>query len=341
MASHYAKQSPLTLTHFILSTTRNHFPEATGEFAILMNAIESASKFISSKVRAAGIMNLQGEEGSVNVQGETVKKLDVLSNDAMVEFLRRSTVVSLMVSEENELEITVPEYPKAKYCVAFDPLDGSSNIDVNITIGTIFTIFQKKGAADEPATVQDILQSGREVIASGYVMYGSATVLVLASQGIEGVNGFTLDPSTGEFVLTQQNIQTKDFHKIYSVNQGNWKFFNDATKKYIESCQLPESGNPFSLRYIGSMIGDVHRTLLYGGIFMYPGDSRAPKGKLRLLYEVMPMAFIVHKAGGSSTDGTKCLLDVVPESIHERCPCFLGSKKNIEDVQASFDAHNK
>eukprot|EP00009_Paramoeba_aestuarina_P009106 CAMPEP_0201520930 /NCGR_PEP_ID=MMETSP0161_2-20130828/13398_1 /ASSEMBLY_ACC=CAM_ASM_000251 /TAXON_ID=180227 /ORGANISM="Neoparamoeba aestuarina, Strain SoJaBio B1-5/56/2" /LENGTH=340 /DNA_ID=CAMNT_0047919459 /DNA_START=39 /DNA_END=1061 /DNA_ORIENTATION=+ len=338
MASHYAKQSPLTLTHFILSTTRAKFPEATGEFAILMNAIESASKFISSKVRAAGIMNLQGEEGSVNVQGETVKKLDVLSNDAMIEFLRRSTVVSLMVSEENETEITVPEYPNAKYCVAFDPLDGSSNIDVNITIGTIFTIFRKTGEADQPATVKDILQTGRNVVASGYVMYGSATVLVMASQGIDGVNGFTLDPSTGEFVLTQQDIKTKDFHKIYSVNQGNWKYFNDPTKKYIESCLNPEEGNPFSLRYIGSMIGDVHRTLLYGGIFMYPGDSRAPRGKLRLLYEVMPMAFIVHKAGGSSTDGSQCVLDVVPQGIHERCPCFLGSKKNVEDVEKLFQA---
>jgi len=278
------------------------------------------------------IMNLHGEEGAINVQGEKVKKLDVLSNDAMIEFLQRSTVVSLMVTEENEDPIHLPEYPNAKYCVAFDPLDGSSNIDVNVTIGTIFTIFRKQGKPDEPATLDDILQTGRNVVASGYVMYGSATVMVLASQGVEGVNGFTLDPSTGEYVLTQQSLLTKDFHKIYSVNQGNWKYFNEQTKNYINSCLMPESGSPFSLRYVGSMIGDVHRTLIYGGIFMYPGDSRAPKGKLRLLYEVMPMAFIMHKAGGDSTDGEKCVLDVVPQSIHERCPCFLGGKENIQQL---------
>jgi len=332
MSSRYAKSSPLTLTHFILSTTRRLYPEATGEFAILMNAIESACKYISSKVRAAGIMNLHGDEGSVNVQGESVKKLDVLSNEAMVEFLRRSTVVSMMVSEEEEKVIPIPEFPKAKYVVAFDPLDGSSNIDVNVTIGTIFSIFRKQGPTDEPATEKDFLQTGKQMVAAGYVMYGSATVLVLASSAAQGVNGFTLDPSTGEFVLTQENIQTKEFGKTYSVNQGNWKYFSDGTKDYINSCLEV----PFSLRYVGSMIGDVHRTLLYGGIFMYPAYARAARGKLRLLYEVMPMAFIMHMGGGSSSDGYNSLLDVVPESIHDRCPCFIGSKKNIADLEACF-----
>jgi fructose-1,6-bisphosphatase I len=334
----YAKQSPLTLTHFILSTTRRLFPEATGEFAILMNAIESATKFISSKVRAAGIMNLHGEDGTVNVQGEHVKKLDTLSNEAMVEFLRRSTVVSLMVSEEDEQAIPVPEHPKAKYVVAFDPLDGSSNIDVNVTIGTIFSIFKKRGPADQPATVDDILQCGKNLVAAGYVMYGSATVLVLATAGIEGVNGFTLDPSTGEYVLTQAGIRTKDYGRTYSVNQGNWKYFADCTKRYVTSCMEPKSGGPFSLRYVGSMIGDVHRTILYGGIFMYPADERAERGKLRLLYEVMPMSFVMHKAGGSSSDGYQSILDVVPTSIHERCPCFIGSKRNIEELEACYKA---
>jgi len=336
MAAHYAKKSPLTLTHFILSTTRRRFPEATGEFAILMNAIESATKFISSKVRAAGIMNLHGEEGTVNVQGEHVKKLDVLSNDAMVEFLRRSTVVSLMVSEEDEQVIPVPEYPNAKYVVAFDPLDGSSNIDVNVTIGTIFTIFRKLGDPHQPATEKDIMQTGRNIVGAGYVMYGSATVLVLATASTDTVNGFTLDPSTGEFVLTQEEMKTQDFAKIYSVNQGNWKYFDNPTKQYIDSCINPKSGSPFSLRYVGSMIGDVHRTLIYGGIFMYPADERAARGKLRLLYEVMPMAFVMEKAGGASSDGYQSILDVVPKAIHERCPCFIGSKKNIAELESFF-----
>jgi len=250
----------------------------------------------------------------------------------MIEFLRRSTVVSIMVSEEEEKVISIPEYPKAKYCLAFDPLDGSSNIDVNVTIGTIFSIFRKLGPADEPATEKDFHQTGRNMVAAGYVMYGSATVLVLATKDAKGVNGFTLDPSTGEFVLTQENIQTKDFGKTYSINQGNWKYFSQPTKDYVNSCL----DVPFSLRYVGSMIGDVHRTLLYGGIFMYPSDERAERGKLRLLYEVMPMAFIMHMGGGGSSDGYISLLDVVPQYIHDRCPCFIGSKKNIEDLEAFY-----
>jgi len=329
MATAYAKRSPLTLTHFILNTSRQ-FPGATGEFAILMNAVESAAKFISSKVRAAGIFNLYGEDGDVNVQGEKVKKLDVLSNDAMIDMLSRSTTVSLMVSEENEEPILVPEYPSAKYCVAFDPLDGSSNIDVNVTIGTIFSIFRKLGPADEPATVKDIFQPGRDMVAAGYIMYGSATVLVLSTG--KGVNGFTLDPSSGEFVLTHEDMRTKDYHKIYSVNQGNWKHFHEPTRKYINHVL----DVPFSLRYVGSMIGDVHRTLMYGGIFMYPADKRAANGKLRLLYEVMPMAFILEQAGGAATTGTERILDIVPHSIHQRSSCYMGSSKCVQELEGFF-----
>lgn len=330
MSTAYSRQSPLTLTHFILHSTKQYHPEATGEFAILMNAVESAAKFISSKVRAAGVFDLYGEDGNVNVQGEQVKKLDVLSNEAMIEMLRRSTTVSLMVSEENEEPIFVHEYPRAKYCVAFDPLDGSSNIDVNVTIGTIFSIFRKQGKADQPAEVSDILQPGKNLVAAGYIMYGSATVMVLSTG--RGVNGFTLDPSTGEFVLTHNDMRTKEFNKIYSVNQGNFKYFHEFTKRYIEDCM----DSPFSLRYVGSMIGDVHRTLMYGGIFMYPGDKRAPCGKLRLLYEVMPMAFILEQAGGAASTGDTRVLDVVPTSIHQRVGCYMGSKKCVADVEEHF-----
>eukprot|EP00007_Cunea_sp_BSH-02190019_P009168 CAMPEP_0174245732 /NCGR_PEP_ID=MMETSP0417-20130205/40487_1 /TAXON_ID=242541 /ORGANISM="Mayorella sp, Strain BSH-02190019" /LENGTH=334 /DNA_ID=CAMNT_0015325547 /DNA_START=67 /DNA_END=1068 /DNA_ORIENTATION=- len=323
--------TPITLTQHILAQ-QHAFPEATGDFSTLLHAIEIASKYISSKVRCAGLFNLYGAEGTTNVQGEVVKKLDVISNNSMITALRRSQTVSLMVSEENEEPIYVPEHPRAKYVVVFDPLDGSSNVDANVTIGTIFGVYRKQGPADKPAVLADALQPGSALVASGYTMYGSATTLVLTTG--EGVNGFTLDPSLGEFVLTHPDIRCKPKHTIFSVNEGNSMYWSQPTLDYIKSIKLPESPGvkPYSARYVGSMVADVHRTLLYGGIFMYPADSNSPSGKLRLLYESNPMSMIIEQAGGKSTTGTARVMDLVPTSIHERCPIYIGSSQCVDEL---------
>lgn len=320
---------PVTLTHHILDQRKAH-PHSTGEFTILLHSIEIACKYISAKVRAAGLFDLYGAHGSTNVQGEEVKKLDVLANDAMITNLRRSHTVALMISEENEEVIHVTEAPNAKYVVAFDPLDGSSNIDVNGTIGTIYSIF-RRADVHAPAGLNDV--RSEYLVAAGYCMYGSATLMVLSCG--QGVNAFTLDPTSGEFILTHPNIQIPTTRAIYSVNEGNARYWFPPTTEYIHHIKT-ESKSPYSARYIGSMVGDMHRTLLYGGIFMYPGDTRAPNGKLRLLYEVFPMAFIVEHAGGKATTGEQRILDIVPDSIHQRVACYLGSQHQIELLESYF-----
>jgi fructose-1,6-bisphosphatase I len=331
-------QSPITLTHFILSDQQQH-PDATGDFSILLHSIEIAAKYVSSKVRAAGLLNLYGAQGSTNVQGEQQQKLDVLANDAMITSLRRSHKVSLMASEENEEPIVV-EDSKGQYVAVFDPLDGSSNIDVNISIGTIFGILRRLSSPGGPVSKADLLQSGRNLVAAGYVLYGSATCLVYSTGS--GVNEFTLDPTIGEFVLTRAGIKIKPRHAIYSVNEGNASLWNEATRRYVENLKHPPSGSsrkPYSLRYVGSMVADVHRTLIYGGIFMYPADRSSRSGKLRLLYEANPMAFLIEQAGGLASNGSRPILDIVPRQIHERAPVFLGSRDDVLDLEASYKAH--
>lgn len=315
----------VTLTQHILLTKLQKFPNATGGFTTLLHAIEIASKFVSSKVRAAGLFRLQGEEGSINVQGENVKKLDVIANEAFITALTRSRQVSLMVSEENSDPVIVAKEMAGDYVAVFDPLDGSSNIDVNISIGTIFGIYQRTSGIEEERTVSDALRPGKELVAAGYTMYGSATMLVLTLSG-GGVNGFTLDPSTGEFVLSHPLIKIPSSHPIYSVNEGNQKHWHDNVKDFVES--IKESS--YSLRYVGSMVADVHRTLIYGGIFMYPADKQSTSGKLRLLYEANPMALIVEQAGGLAIDGKKRILDIVPTAIHQRTGVIMGSKEEVE-----------
>lgn len=325
--------SNITLTHFILQEGRKH-PESTGQLSILLHALEISSKYVSSKVRAAGLFRLYGAEGSQNVQGETVKKLDVIANESFITSLKRSGTVSLMVSEENESAIEV-EDANGHYLVAFDPLDGSSNIDANVSIGTIFGIYKKETTGK--ATKEDILQPGHKMVAAGYTMYGSATVMVLTTG--TGVNGFTLDPSSGEFVLTHPNIKMPSKKKIYSINEGYSKFWHDPVKKYIEKIKYPENPKEvYSQRYVGSMVADVHRTVLYGGIFMYPNDKRSSEGKLRLLYEANPMAMIIEQAGGKAITDTTRILDIVPKNIHQRVPVFLGSKENIEELETFLKA---
>lgn len=269
------------------------------------------------------------------MQGEEQKKLDVLSNDVFIKALVSSGRTNVLVSEELDEAVFVEESLRGRYCVVFDPLDGSSNIDCGVSIGTIFGIYMlKEGSA---GTINDVLQPGRNMIAAGYCMYGSSCTLVLSTG--TGVNGFTLDPSLGEFILTHPKIKIPQKGKIYSVNEGNAKNWDEPTRKYVENCKFPKDGSsPKSLRYIGSMVADVHRTLLYGGIFLYPADKKSPSGKLRVLYEVFPMSFLIEQAGGQAFTGKEKALDIVPTKIHQRSSIFLGSYDDVEEIKALYAA---
>ncbi|KAL6070057.1 Fructose-1,6-bisphosphatase [Balamuthia mandrillaris] len=330
------KQQPITLTHYILEEQRRH-PMASGDLSILLHAIEIASKYVSAQVRAAGIFDLYGNEGSTNIQGEVVKKLDTLANQSFITSLKRCKKVCIMASEEDEHPIVVSG-SDGNYSCVFDPLDGSSNIDANVSIGTIFGIYHRISDKSKDATVEDLLQPGTSLVAAGYTLYGSATLLVLTTGN--GVNGFTLDTTSGEFVLTHPNITMKPKGNIYSVNEGNSKFWHEPVKRYVDSLKYPKEGSPYSLRYVGSMVADVHRTLVYGGVFMYPADTRSKDGKLRLLYEANPMALLTEQAGGKATTGKGRLLEVVPDSVHQRTPVFLGSRQDIEALEKFFAEEN-
>lgn len=322
----------MTLTRFILAEQRR-VPEATGDLTTLLTVLQSAVKAISSAVRKAGIAQLYGMAGNVNVQGEDVKKLDVLSNDLFINMLRSSFTTCLLVSEENETAIEIEEKSRGKYVVVFDPLDGSSNIDCLVSIGSIFGIYRK--VSDGAPSTSDALQPGRQMVAAGYALYGSATMMVLSTG--HGVNGFMLDPAIGEFVLTDPNMRIKPRGKIYSLNEGYAEKWDAATKEYVTSRKaLPK---PYGGRYIGSMVADVHRTLKYGGIFMYPATSDAVKGKLRLLYECNPMSYIIEQAGGKSTNGSCSILDIQPQAIHERSPIFLGSTEDVDELLFYVNKH--
>jgi len=322
----------MTLTRWILAEQKKHAPTGTGDFTQLLASLQTAVKAVSAAVRRAGISELFGVAGSTNVQGEEVKKLDVLANDLFINMLRSSYATCLLVSEENDNEIEVETEKQGKYIVTFDPLDGSSNIDCLVSIGSIFAIFKKphEGAL----APGDALQSGRQIVAAGYALYGSATMMVLSAG--HGVNGFMLDPSIGEFVLTDPNMRVKPRGKIYSVNEGYEEKWEPAIREYVKS---KKQGKPYGGRYIGSMVADVHRTLKYGGIFMYPSTVDAPQGKLRVLYECMPMAYIMEQAGGLASTGSIPVLDLVPTSLHQRSPVFLGSKEDVEDVLKVIAKH--
>jgi len=321
----------MTLARWLLGEQRKH-PHAQGDLTQLMTAILTAVKATSSAVRKAGIAKLYGIAGSTNTTGDEQKKLDVLANDLFINMLRSSFTVCLLVSEENENVIEVDIEKQGKYIVCFDPLDGSSNIDCLVSIGTIFAIYRK--VSEGPATLRDALQPGRQIVAAGYALYGSATMVVVSVGN--GVQGFMLDPAIGEFVLTERNMRIKPRGKIYSMNEGYAKYWYDPVKDYVESKKNPKSGKPYGARYIGSMVADVHRTIMYGGMFGYPATMESPKGKLRLLYECNPMAFIVEQAGGLATTGTTPILDIIPETIHQRTPIFMGSREDINDVIECF-----
>ncbi|XP_045122174.1 fructose-1,6-bisphosphatase 1-like [Portunus trituberculatus] len=321
----------MSLTRFTLAEQKK-IPHASGDLTQLLVCIQTAVKAISSAVRKAGIAKLFGMAGDVNVQGEEVKKLDVLANDLFINMLSSSYTTCLLVSEENKTVIEVEKDRQGKYVVCFDPLDGSSNIDCLVSIGSIFSIYSKKSTATDP-NVNDALQPGNQIVAAGYALYGSATMMVISTGN--GVNGFMLDPSIGEFVLTDPNMTIKERGKIYSLNEGYANLWDPAVSEYVKGKKEKKAG----ARYIGSMVADVHRTIKYGGIFMYPATADAPKGKLRLLYECNPMAFLVQQAGGKATTGKMPILDIMPTDIHQRTPIFLGSAGDVQDIIDLYKKH--
>ncbi|UAY51376.1 class 1 fructose-bisphosphatase [Ferruginibacter albus] len=324
----------LTLDEFTIQQFRG-FPQATGELSSLLRDIGLAAKRINVEVNKAGLVDILGDYGTTNVQGEEVKKLDIFANNQMMGVLRHGISCAGIGSEEMEDVVIFDDETsnKSKYVCLFDPLDGSANIDVNVSIGTIFSIYKRVSELGKPATKEDFLQPGNKQVAAGYVVYGSSTILVYATK--VGVNGFTLDPSIGEFSLSHPDIKCPPTGKFYSVNHGFFFQYPKQVQDYIHACQgkvldTPES---YTQRYIGSMVADVHRNLIKGGIFMYPGTAKKPNGKLRLLYECNPFAFIAEKAGAIATNGKQRVLDIQPTSLHERTPFYVGSKLMMEELE--------
>jgi fructose-1,6-bisphosphatase I len=321
----------MTLDEFTIQETRK-FPQATGELSALLRDIGLASKMINKQVLKAGLVDILGKHGATNVQGEEQMKLDVYANDTLIAVLQNSADCAGIASEENDEHVCFedPHSANSKYVVLFDPLDGSSNIDVNAPIGTIFSIYRRISPVGQQCTAEDFLQPGNKLMAAGYVIYGSSTMMVYATK--LSVNGFTLEPSIGEFCLSHPDMKCPEKGKIYSINQGNSCRFDDGLKAFLDYCMedKKEEGRPYSHRYIGSMVADMHRTVIKGGLFMYPADKSSPKGKLRLQYECNPMAFLIEAAGGVATTGTQRILDINPTELHQRVPIYIGSKKMVE-----------
>jgi fructose-1,6-bisphosphatase I len=324
-----------TLDEFTIQQMRD-FPHATGELASLLRDIGLAAKRVNVEVNKAGLVDILGDAGEVNVQGEDVKKLDVYANNQFMGVLKHGISCAGIGSEELDdfIAFDDPISNNSKYVCLFDPLDGSGNIDVNVSIGTIFSVYRRITPKGQPVKQEDFLQPGINQVAAGYIVYGSSTMMVYATR--RGVNGFTLDPSIGEFSLSHPDIKCPEFGKIYSVNHGNFFQYDQKVQDYIEQCQRKtiDNGGPYTQRYIGSMVSDVHRNLIKGGIFMYPSTKDKPGGKLRLLYECNPFAFIVEVAGGKATNGTQRILDVVPEKLHQRSTLFIGSKGMMEELES-------
>lgn len=325
----------VTLDEFTIMQTRR-FSQATGELSTLLRDIGLACKFINKQVNKAGLADILGAQGAVNVQGEEQMKLDVFADQVLINVLKNSSDCAGIASEENDHFVAFDdEHSKnSKYVVLFDPLDGSSNIDVNASIGTIFCIYKRVSPLGQVCTEADFLQKGRNIMAAGYVIYGSSTMLVYATR--LGVNGFTLEPSIGEFCLSHRDMKCPEKGKIYSINQGNWSKYDDNIRNYLNFCMESdkETSRPYSHRYIGSMVADMHRTLIKGGIFLYPADKSNANGKLRLLYECNPMSYLIEMAGGLSTNGHDSILNLQPTELHQRVPVFIGSKLMVEQLQS-------
>lgn len=334
------KRKLITLDEFTVYQTRQ-FSKATGELSTILRDIGLACKIINNKVNRAGLTDLLGSQGTSNVQGEEQQKLDVFANDTLIKILKNSNDCAGVASEENDEIIAFDDEQSraSKYVVLFDPLDGSSNIDVNASIGTIFAIYKRVTPLNTIATDADFLQAGNRIVAAGYVIYGSSTILVYGTK--LGVNGFTLDTGIGEFCLSNRDMRIPDIGKTYSINQGNAYKYSKGLQEFLHYCMdyKQHNGTPMTHRYIGSMVADVHRTLLKGGVFMYPLDTITNKPKLRLLYECNPMSYIVEKAGGlSSTGKDQSVLDVIPTELHQRVPVYMGSVDMMEKVKEYISA---
>jgi len=327
------EQRHITLGEFIIKR-QDDFSYSTGELSRLINSIRLAAKIVSQKVNQAGLTDITGSFGKENIQGEVQQKLDVFANDVFIETLVNRDILCGIGSEENDDFISISGNDKSnnnKYVVLMDPLDGSSNIDVNVSVGTIFSIFRRVTPIGSPVTSEDFLQKGIHQVAAGYVIYGSSTMLVYTTGN--GVNGFTLEPSLGTFFLSHPNMTISENGSIYSVNEGNYNQFSDGVKKYLEFCKDDTSKKQYSSRYIGSLVADVHRNMLKGGIYMYPGIMKNPNGKLRLLYECNPFAYIIEQAGGKASDGKNRIMEIEPTDLHQRVPFFCGSKNMVEQAE--------
>lgn len=318
----------ITLEQFIVDQ-QSLYKESRGSLSRIFRSLELAAKVVNRDVRKAGLVDILGNHGATNTHGEEQKKLDVIANDVFIAALAKSGEVAVIISEENDEPVFIEGCENEKYIIAIDPLDGSSNIDVNASIGTIFSIYRRSNASNPP-TAEDCMQKGKHQVAAGYIIYGSSTMLVYTT-GL-GVNGFTLDDSIQEFCLSHPNIQIPQNGKIFSVNEGNYHDFPVGIKRYIDYCKEKDkaTNRPYGARYIGSLIADFHRNLLKGGIFMYPATEKTPNGKLRLMYECNPMAFIVEQAGGQASTGQGRILDLLPTDLHQRAPIYIGSSNMVE-----------
>ena len=326
-------QKNQTLGEFIIEN-QTSFKYTSGELSRLINSIRLAAKVVNHEVNKAGLVDIIGAAGDTNIQGEDQQKLDIYANEKFIQTLTNRNIVCGIASEEEDDFITInsqDENNQNKYVVLIDPLDGSSNIDVNVSVGTIFSIYRRVTPVGTPVTLEDFLQKGSEQVAAGYVIYGTSTMLVYTTG--DGVNGFTLNPAIGTFYLSHPNMQFPEDGKIYSVNEGNYIHFPQGIKDYIKYCQMEEGDRPYTSRYIGSLVSDFHRNMIKGGIYMYPRSSKNPNGKLRLLYECNPMAFIAEQANGKSSDGFIRTMDVEPTELHQRVPFLCGSKNMVEKAE--------
>ncbi len=326
----HTSTSIITIERFIMEQERLH-PEATGELSNLLYDLCLAAKIISRHVRRAGLTDILGSAGAVNVSGDLQQKLDLFAHDAVQNAVQHTGRVCIAVSEEDEEPMLCPPASRrGKYVILYDPLDGSTNIDVNVSIGTIFSIHRRVTARKGEPSLADCLQVGRKQVAAGYILYGSSTMLVYTTG--QGVHGFTLDPTIGEFLLSHPDIRTPETGKYYSVNESNWNRWTPAVQRAVAAFKNGDGGGRMqakNARYIGSLVADIHRNLISGGIFLYPADTRSSEGKLRLLYEAAPLALVVEQAGGAATDGRRPILDLVPKSLHQRTPLFIGSKADV------------
>jgi len=322
-----------SLGEFIIEN-QSEFKYSSGELSRLINSIRLAAKVVNHKVNKAGLVDILGTAGDMNVQGEDQQKLDVFANEVFINTLTNREIVCGIASEEEDDFITIKgrnEKNDNKYVVLMDPLDGSSNIDVNVSVGTIFSIFRRITPSGTPVTIEDFLQPGINQVAAGYIVYGTSTMIVYTTG--HGVNGFTLNPAIGTYYLSHPNMKFPDKGNIYSVNEGNYVHFPQGVKDYIKYCQKEEEDRPYTSRYIGSLVSDFHRNMIKGGIYIYPSTSKDPKGKLRLLYECNPMAMIAEQAGGKASNGFQRILEIQPTTLHQRVPFFSGTTEMVEKAE--------